>query len=59
MSLRLFDIDKRRFREVRHAWDRTRKVVRIEPWSIVFTDLDNGKNLDIVDGRRDTAVKRW
>lgn len=59
MSLRLFDIDKHRFREVRHAWDSTRKVVRIEPWSIVFTDLDNGKNLDIVDGRRDTAVKRW
>lgn len=59
MSLRLFDIDKHRFRKVRHAWDRTRKVVRIEPWSIVVTDLDNGKNLDTVDSRRGTAVKRW
>ena len=44
-------IDEHRFRKVRYARSRTWKVIRIEPWSIVFTDLDTGKILDIVDGR--------
>ncbi|MGP5704217.1 ISL3 family transposase, partial [Glutamicibacter arilaitensis] len=52
-------IDEHRFRKVRYARGRTGKVVRIEPWSIVFTDLDTGKILDIVDGRRCAAVKKW
>lgn len=33
--------------------------MRIEPWSIVFTDLDTGNILDIVDGRRGAAVRKW
>ncbi|MGP9526703.1 ISL3 family transposase [Glutamicibacter sp. AOP5-A2-18] len=59
MFIRRLGIDEHRFRKVRYARGRTGKVVRIEPWSIVFTDLDTGKILDIVDGRRGTAVKRW
>lgn len=52
-------IDEHRFRKVRYARGSSGKVVRIEPWSIVFTDLDTGKILDIVDGRRGAAVKKW
>lgn len=59
MFIRRLGIDEHRFRKVRYARGRTGKVVRIEPWSIVFTDLDTGKILDIVDGRRGAAVKRW
>lgn len=59
MYIRRLGIDEHRFRKVRYARGRTGKVVRIEPWSIVFTDLDTGKILDIVDGRRGAAVKRW
>ena len=59
MFIRRLGIDEQRFRKVRYARGRTGKVVRIEPWSIVFTDLDTGKILDIVDGRRGIAVKRW
>ncbi len=44
---------------VRYARGRSGNVVRVEPWSIVFTDLDTGKILDIVDGRRGAAVKKW
>ncbi|GAA0202637.1 hypothetical protein GCM10009526_26590 [Glutamicibacter creatinolyticus] len=44
---------------VRYARGGNGKVVRIEPWSIVFTDLDTGKILDIVDGRRGAAVRKW
>ncbi|MGP5049856.1 transposase, partial [Glutamicibacter ardleyensis] len=59
MFIRRLGIDEHRFRKVRYARGRTGKVVRIEPWSIVFTDLDTGKILDIVDGRRGAAVKKW
>src|SRR5699024_6942605 len=52
-------IDEHRFRKVRYARGSSGKVVRIEPWSIVFTDLDTGKILDIVDGRRGAAVTKW
>ena len=34
-------------------------TVKIDPWSIVFTDLDTGSVLDVVDGRRGTAVRWW
>lgn len=59
MFIRRLGIDEHRFRKVRYARGRSGKVVRIEPWSIVFTDLDTGKILDIVDGRRGAAVKKW
>lgn len=51
-------IDEHRFRMVRYARCRSGKVVRIEPWIIVFTDLDTGKILDIVDGRHCCTVKK-
>ena len=42
-----------RFRTVRYLRDPdTHAVKRVEPWSIVFTDLDDGAILDVVDGRR-------
>lgn len=59
MFIRRLGIDERCFRKVRYARGRSGKVVRIEPRSIVFTDLDTGKILDIVDGRRGAAVKKW
>ena len=59
MFVRSLGIDEHRFRKVRYARGRTGKVVRIEPWSIVFTDLDTGKILDIVDGRRGVTVRKW
>ena len=34
-------------------------TVKIDPWSIMFTDLDTGAVLDVVDGRRGTAVRWW
>lgn len=51
MFIRRLGIGEHRFRKVRYARGRTGKAVRIEPWSIVLTDLDTGKILDIVDGR--------
>lgn len=62
MFIRRLGVDEHRFRKVRYARGRTRKVTRIEPWSIVFIvfiDLDTGKILDIVDGPRGVAVKKW
>ncbi|MNW24713.1 hypothetical protein D3C74_14410 [compost metagenome] len=59
LFIRRLGIEEHRFRKVRYARDRSEKVVRIEPWSIVFTDLDTGKILDIVDGRRGVAVMKW
>ncbi|MGP5666841.1 ISL3 family transposase, partial [Glutamicibacter arilaitensis] len=57
MFVRRLGIDEHRFRKVRYVCGRNGKVVRIEPWSIVFTDLDTGKILDIVDGRRGATVR--
>ena len=37
----------------------THAVKRVEPWSIVFTDLDDGAILDVVDGRRGKVVTSW
>lgn len=37
----------------------TGKMMRVEPWSIVFTDLDTGTILDVADGRRGKAVTAW
>src|SRR5690625_1848584 len=33
--------------------------MRVEPWSVVFTELDTGAILDVVDGPRAAAVKQW
>lgn len=53
-------IDEHRFRSVRYLRDdETGQVTRVEPWSIVFTDLDSGAILDVVDGRRGTVVEAW
>ena len=35
------------------------KAIRLEPWSIVLTDLDSGRILDVIDGRRGKAVTVW
>jgi len=59
MFVRRLGSDEHRFRKVRYARGRNGKVVRIEQWSIVSTDLDTGKILDIVDGRRGATVRKW
>lgn len=58
-SFGALSIDEHRFRKVRYARGRSGKVVRIDPWSIVFSDLDTGTILEIVDGHRGATVKRW
>ena len=58
--VRHLGIDGHRFRSVRYLRDPdTNAVTRIEPWSIVFTDLDTGAILDVVDGRRGKTVTTW
>lgn len=53
-------IDEHRFRSVRYLRDPdTQALKRVEPWSIVFTDLDDGAILDVVDGRRGKVVTAW
>jgi hypothetical protein len=49
--VRRLGVDEHRFRRVRYLKNEAGKVTRVEPWSIVFTDLDTGAILDIVDGR--------
>src|SRR5690625_1696928 len=58
--VRHLGVDEHRFRRVRYVRDAdTGRTTRVEPWSIVFTDLDTGAILDVVDGRRGTVVKAW
>lgn len=57
--IRRLGIDEHRFRRVRYTRDEHGTVTRVEPWSIVFTDLDTGAILDVVDGRRGKAVTTW
>lgn len=33
--------------------------MKLDPWSLVFTDLDTGAVLDVIDGRRGYAVRWW
>lgn len=56
---RRLGIDEHRFRTVRYLADETGRIKRVEPWSIVVTNLDTGTILDIVDGRCGVAVRRW
>ena len=52
--------DEHRFRTVRYLREPdTHAVKRVEPWSIVFTGLDDGAIHDVVDGRRGATVKKW
>src|SRR5690625_1370096 len=58
--VRHLGIDEHRFRKVRYVRDaNTGATERVEPWSIVFTDLDTGAILDVVDGPRAATVKQW
>ena len=58
--VRQLGIDEHRFRRVRFVRDvDTGTTTRVEPWSIVFTDLGTGAILDVVDGRRGATVRNW
>lgn len=58
--VRHLGVDEHRFRTVRYLRDPdTTAVTRVEPWSILFTDLDTGALLDVVDGRRGRTVTTW
>ncbi|QXQ11309.1 ISL3 family transposase [Paeniglutamicibacter sp. Y32M11] len=57
--VRQLGVDEHRFRRVRFVLGTTGKMMRVEPWSIVFTDLSTGTILDVVDGRRGKAVTTW
>ncbi len=52
-------VDEHRFRRVRYVRDEDGGVTRVEPWSVMLTDLETGAILDVVDGRRGPAVKQW
>ncbi|HLS25833.1 MAG TPA: helix-turn-helix domain-containing protein [Beutenbergiaceae bacterium] len=58
--VRHLGIDEHRFRRVRFVRDaHTGTTTRVEPWSIVFTDLGTGAILDVVDGRCGATVRNW
>lgn len=57
--VRRLGIDEHRFRRIRYVLGPTGKNIRLEPWSIVFTDLETGRILDVIDGRRGAAVTTW
>lgn len=57
--VRRLGVDAQRFRRVRFVLGTTGKMMRVEPRSIVFTDLDTGTILDIMDGRCGKAVTTW
>jgi transposase len=56
---RALGIDEHRFRSVRWFRDGDGRWARVEPWSILFTDLDTGAVLGVVDGRDGAAVRAW
>jgi len=56
---RALGIDEHRFRSVRWFRDDSGSWRRIEPWSVLFTDLDTGAVLGVVDGRDGAAVRGW
>lgn len=58
--VRRLGVDEHRFRRVRYVRDAgTGAMKRIEPWSVMLTDLDTGAILDVVDGPRGRTVKQW
>jgi transposase len=56
---RALGIDEHRFRSVRWFRGADGKWERVEPWSVLFTDLDSGAVLGVVDGRDGKAVRGW
>ncbi len=52
-------VDEHRFRSIRFVKLGDGSTVKLDPWSIVFTDLDTGAVLDVIDGRRGFAVRWW
>ena len=56
---RALGIDEHRFRSVRWFKDDEGAWRRVEPWSVLFTDLDTGAVLGVVDGRDGAAVRGW
>ena len=56
---RALGIDEHRFRSVRWFRDDAGSWRRIEPWSVLFTDLDTGGVLGVVDGRDGAAARGW
>lgn len=52
-------VDEHRFRRMRFVKIDAGPTVKIDPWSIVFTDLTTGLVVDVVDGRRGSAVRAW
>ena len=59
VPVRRLGVDEHRFRSMRFVKLDNGATVKIDPWSILFTDLDTGAVLDVVDGRRGTAVRWW
>ena len=59
VAVRRLGVDEHRFRRMRFVKLADGPTVKIDPWSIMFTDLDTGAVLDVVDGRRGTAVRWW
>lgn len=59
VAVRRLGVDEHRFRRMRFVKLPDGPTVKIDPWSIMFTDLDTGAVLDVVDGRRGTAVRWW
>ena len=59
VAVRRLGVDEHRFRRMRFVKLPAGPTVKIDPWSIMFTDLDTGAVLDVVDGRRGTAVRWW
>ncbi len=58
-STRALGIDEHRFRSVRWFKDEAGSWARVEPWSVLFTDLDTGAVLGVVDVRDGAAVRGW
>ena len=57
VDVRRLGVDEHRFRRMRFVKLPDGPTVKIDPWSIVLTDLHSGYVLDVVDGRRGTAVR--
>lgn len=59
VRVRRLGIDEHRFRSIRFVKLADGQTVKIDPWSIVFTDLDTGAVLDVAAGRRGLTVRAW
>ncbi|WP_258142536.1 transposase [Arthrobacter sp. MYb227] len=58
--VRRLGIDEHRFRRIRYVLGASGKAIRLEPWSIVFTDLDSGRSLmSLMDATVQPSPPRW